>query len=229
MQKHKALIVVTSISKYAKENIATGLWLGEAVHFYDKLVKAGWHVDFVSPKGGYTPIDPNSLKPEIMTEVDWHYYTDHKFLNLLGHTHKPSEIKADDYQCIYYAGGHGVIWDFPENQELQQIASHIYGKGGVVASVCHGAVGLFNIKDKDGNLIIKDKKLTGFSNEEEKLAGLDSHVPFLTETELVGKGANYVKAEKPFTEFAVEDKHIVTGQNPQSGGACGALVLQLIK
>lgn len=116
MTKHKALIVVTSVCKYEKENIATGLWLGEAVHFYDKLVKAGWAVDFVSPKGGNTPIDPASLKPESMTEIDWKYYQDTHFRNALGNTHKPSDIKAGDYACIYFAGGHGVVWDFPENQ-----------------------------------------------------------------------------------------------------------------
>lgn len=109
------------------------------------------------------------------------------------------------------------------------MAAQIYEKGGIISSVCHGAVGLFNIKDKNGNLIIKDRKVTGFSNEEEKLAGLDSHVPYLTQTELEKKGAHYVKAEKPFAEFAVEDHRVVTGQNPASGGACGDLVLKLIK
>ena len=86
-------------------------------------------------------------------------------MNRLGTTLAPSAINPDDYAAIYYAGGHGVVWDFPDNEELQAISRHIYEKGGIVSSVCHGAVGLLNIKLSDGSLLIKDKKVTGFSNE----------------------------------------------------------------
>lgn len=120
------------------------------MHFYEKLIKAGWEIDFVSPQGGYTPIDPVSLGKDVMTEADWHYYADPVFRHKLGSTLKPSEVKPENYQAIYYAGGHGVVWDFPENKELQQIAEQIYKKGGFVTSVCHGAVGLFHIKDDKG-------------------------------------------------------------------------------
>ena len=222
----KALIVVTSVSKYDKEPKATGLWLGEAVHFYEKLVKAGREVDFVSPLGGYTPIDPVSLSKDFMTEADWHYYADATFRHKIGATLKPSEVKTNDYQCIYYAGGHGVVWDFPENKEIQQIAENIYNKGGFVSSVCHGAVGLFHIKDEKGETLIKGKEVTGFSNEEERMVGVEKLVPYLTEDELVKHGGRYVKAEKAFDAFAVADGRLITGQNPASAGAVAELVLK---
>lgn len=227
MSKKKALIVVTSVEKYPDMDRATGLWLGEAVHFYEKLAKKDFEIDFVSPRGGYTPLDPVSLQ-EYVQPIDWEYYHDKTFREKLANTKKPSEINAADYDVIYFAGGHGVIWDFPDNQQLQEISRKIYENGGVVSSVCHGAVGLLNIKLPDGKLLIEGKKLTGFSNEEEIAAKLADHVPFLTEDELVKRGADYVKADEPFTPFAVADGRLVTGQNPQSGGKVAEKVLEVL-
>ena len=135
----------------------------------------------------------------------------------------------DDYIAIYYAGGHGVIWDFPDNEKLQALSRHIYEHGGVVSSVCHGAVGLLNIKLSNGELLVKGKKVTGFSNEEEDLAGLSQHVPYLTETELVKRGALYQKAGTPWAPFAIADGRLITGQNPASGGPVAELVLAAIQ
>ncbi|GET38896.1 type 1 glutamine amidotransferase domain-containing protein [Microseira wollei] len=223
----KILVVLTSIEKYPNMNRATGLWLGEAVHFVKKVEEAGYKVDYVSPLGGYTPIDPHSLA--MADPTDWEWYQKKEFMNRLGTTLKPSEVNPDDYVAIYYAGGHGVIWDFPENEALQSISQKIYENGGFVSSVCHGAVGLLNIKLSDGRLLVKDKEVTGFSNEEEKLAGLDDFVPFLTETELLARGAIYKKADEPWAAFAVEDTRIVTGQNPASGGAVADLLIAALK
>lgn len=223
----KILVVLTSFEKYPNMNRATGLWLGEAVHFVEKVEAGGYQVDFVSPKGGYTPIDPHSLA--MADPTDWEWYQNKEFMNRLGTTLRPSEVKPDDYVAIYYTGGHGVIWDFPDNEELQSISRQIYEKGGFVSSVCHGAVGLLNIKLSDGALLVKGKQLTGFSNEEEKLAELDKFVPFLTETELVSRGAIYKKADKPWSSFAIEDTRLVTGQNPASGGAVADLLLAALR
>lgn len=219
----KILVVLTSVEKYPNLNRATGLWLGEAVHFVKKVEAAGYQVDYVSPRGGYTPIDPHSLA--MADPIDWEWYQNKQFMNRLGATLKPSEVNPNDYVAIYYAGGHGVIWDFPENKALQTISRKIYENGGYVSSVCHGAAGLLNIKLSNGLLLVKGKTATGFSNEEEKLAELDKFVPFLTETELVSRGAIYKKAEKPWTPFAVEDTRLVTGQNPASGAAVADLLI----
>jgi putative intracellular protease/amidase len=225
--KKKILVVLTSFEKYPNLNRATGLWLGEAVHFVKKVTEAGYVVDYVSPKGGYTPIDPHSLAAA--EPIDWEWYQKKDFMNRLGTTLKPSEVKPDDYVAIYYAGGHGVIWDFPENEALQTISRTIYENGGFVSSVCHGAVGLLNIKLANGSLLVKGKTVTGFSNEEEKLAELDQFVPFLTETELVSRGAIYKKADKPWASFAIEDHRLITGQNPASGGAVADLLLAALR
>ncbi|MCP1490508.1 putative intracellular protease/amidase [Peribacillus frigoritolerans] len=219
----KILVVVTSYEKYPNLDRATGLWLGEAVHFVKKVKEAGYEVDYVSPKGGYTPIDPHSLA--MAEPVDWEWYQDKGFMNDLGSTLKPEVINPDNYAVIYYAGGHGVVWDFPENEQLQMISQRIYANGGIISSVCHGAVGLLNIKLVNGEYLIKGKQVTGFSNEEEKLAELDQYVPFLTEDELIKRGAHYKKADTPFGAFAIEDGRLVTGQNPASGGPVADLVL----
>lgn len=223
----KILAVLTSVGKYPNLNRATGLWLGEAVHFVKKVQAAGYQVDYVSPKGGYTPIDPHSLA--MAEPTDWEWYQKKEFMNRLGATLKPSEVKPDEYVAIYFAGGHGVIWDFPENEALQAISRTIYEQGGFVSSVCHGAVGLLNITLSDGSLLVKGKTVTGFSNQEEKLAELDRFVPFLTETELVARGAMYKKADQPWTPFAVEGARLITGQNPASGGAVADLLLAALK
>ncbi|MEK5148283.1 type 1 glutamine amidotransferase domain-containing protein [Psychrobacillus sp. FSL K6-4615] len=224
----KILVVVTNISKYPNLERATGLWLGEAVHFTAEMEKEGYQIDFVSPKGGHTPLDPHSLQADQMTELDWQYYSNDDFLNKLSTTLSADAINPNDYDAIYYAGGHGVMWDFPEDENLQNIASTIYDNGGVVSAVCHGVVGLLNIKNGDGEYLIKNTKVTGFTNTEEIAVGLDKVVPFLTEDELVRKGANYVKGED-WAVFAVADNRIVTGQNPASGGAVAKEVIQLLK
>lgn len=223
----KILVVLTSFEKYPNLNRATGLWLGEAVHFVKKVEEAGYEVDYVSPQGGYTPIDPHSL--EMADSTDWEWYHLKEFMNRLGATRKPSEVNPDDYVAIYYTGGHGVIWDFPDNETLQSLSRKIYESGGFVTSVCHGAAGLLNIKLSDGSLLIKGKEVTGFSNQEEKLALLDKVVPYLTQTELLARGAIYKKADEPWATFAVEDHRLITGQNPASGGAVADLLIAALK
>ncbi len=222
----KMLVVLTSFPKYPNLARATGLWLGEAVHFVKKVEAAGYQVDYVSPKGGYTPIDPHSLA--MADETDWEWYQDKAFMDRLGATLKPSEVNPDDYAVIYYAGGHGVVWDFPDNEELQALSRRIYESGGIVSSVCHGAVGLLNIELSDGTLLIKGKEVTGFSNTEEKLAELDKYVPYLTEDEMVKRGAVYKKAAEPWAPFAVADQRVITGQNPASGAPVAELVLKAL-
>lgn len=225
--RKKILVVLTSVEKYPNLNRATGLWLGEAVHFVKKVEAAGYQVDYVSPRGGYTPIDPHSLA--MADDTDWAWYQTKEFMNRLGSTLKPSDVNHDDYVAIYFAGGHGVIWDFPDNEALQALSRNIYEKGGYVSSVCHGAAGLLNIKLSDGTLLVQGKKVTGFSNQEEKLAELDMHVPFLTENELVNRGAIYQKANEPWAAFAVEDRRLISGQNPASGGVVADLLLKSLE
>ena len=168
------------------------MWLAEAVHFYDELVKAGWTVDIVSPKGGYTPLDPMSLQ-QGMDAVNWKYYADPEFRHVLGNTKKPSEINPTDYDVVHFAGGHGTVWDFYEDEKLHEIARKIYEHGGIVAAVCHGPVALCNLKLSNGEFLVKGRKITCFSDSEEEAVQLDKHVPFQLETTLVQRGGVYSK------------------------------------
>jgi len=227
MAPKKALVVVTSVEKYPHEDKATGLWFGEAVHFTEAMEKAGFTVDICSPKGGYVPIDPSSLQA-FNIPVDWKYYACPEFRRKLGASLYPDQVNADEYCVIYFAGGHGTLWDFYDNPKLQEISRKIYEKNGVVSSVCHGAVGLLNIKLSDGSFLIKGKKVSGFSNKEEAAANMTNHVPFLTEDELKKRGGIYQEAPEIFTPFAVADGRLVSGQNPASAGSVAEKVLQVL-
>jgi len=223
MSKKKMLVVLTNTAKYPTLKRATGLWLGEAVHFVEKVEKAGYDVDYVSPSGGYVPIDPHSL--QMAPDLDWKWYDDKGFMTRLGATLSPGLVKADDYSVIYYTGGHGVMYDFANDQPLQELARKIYENKGVVAAVCHGVVGLLNIKLSDNSLLLKDRQVTGFSNIEEQLVELDKVVPFLTENELVARGGIYSKHDDPWKPYVVSDDRLITGQNPDSTATLAEKVL----
>lgn len=228
MNNNKILMVLTNIERYETTKRPTGLWLGEAIHFYDEVVKAEFEVDFVSPKGGYVPIDPHSLKSYFLKDSDWHWYHEDNFKNkALARTLSPEQVNPFDYIAIYYTGGHGVMWDFPNNKPLQDIAMTIYDQGGYITSVCHGVVGLLNLKTKDNDYLIRNKTITGFANIEERLNGTYSKMPYLTETELKQRGAHYVR-KHAFANFAVQDGRIITGQNPFSPRQVGQLLVQAL-
>ncbi|KAG5186052.1 ThiJ/PfpI family protein [Tribonema minus] len=222
----KILVVVTSVERYPPDLVKrpTGLWLGECVHFVKKVEEAGYEVDYVSPMGGYTPIDPHSL--EMADDTDWEWYGNKPFMARLGAVKTPAQVSAADYAAIYYTGGHGTVWDFPDNKELQALARSIYEAGGYVTSVCHGACALLNIALSDGASLISGKRVTGFSNEEEKQVQLDKYMPFLTEDELKARGATYEKASDAWAPFALSDARVITGQNPASGGAVAETLLK---
>ncbi|HFI0149331.1 TPA: type 1 glutamine amidotransferase domain-containing protein [Streptococcus suis] len=222
----KVLIVLTNVQQYGEHERLTGLWLSELTQFYDELVKAGYEADFVSPKGGYVPLDPHSLT--MLDAVDRTYYNDADFRNrALGQTLRPEQVTATDYDLIYYTGGHGVMWDFPESVEIAELASQIYQNGGLVTAVCHGVAGLLPIKDEAGQALIEGKAITGFTNQEEELNGTTDLVPFLTETALLEKGAK-VEIGTAFTSVVRQDSRVLTGQNPQSTRALGQMVVSVL-
>lgn len=222
----KVLIVETNIQNYQKSDTPTGLWLGESTEFVEEINNAGFKVDYVSPKGGFVPIDPRSMKyvdKNIMS-----MYRNKEFIfNALSHTKKPEDINPMDYIAIYYTGGHGVMLDFPNNKKLQKIALNIYNNDGYILSVCHGIAGLINIKDNYGNYIISGKKVTGFTTSEEVLAGKKNMVPFLNKKVAKQRKATFIK-KRFYKEFAIKDGHIITGQNPFSVRAVAKLFLKEI-
>lgn len=223
----KILIVLTNEEKYEAVSRPTGLWFSELTHFLDVMIEENFEVDFVSPKGGYVPIYPNSLMN--LDEIDWKWYTDEVFRNrALSNTLKPSEVNAEDYVAIYYAGGHGAMFDFPDAKELSAIASKIYKNQGIVSAVCHGIVGLLNIVDEQGKELVADRIITGFTNEEEEIGQATAIVPFLAEDELKKHGANY-QSGAAYTDVVKVDGRLLTGQNPQSAHSLGQAVAKKLK
>lgn len=224
----KALIVVTNNAKFDKLYKATGIWLREAAHFNKVMQENGIDVDYMSPKGGYVPIDPLSLAPDMMDQIDWQYYLDDEFRNThLAKSLKPADIQPADYQVIYFVGGHGAMTDFPENKELASIASAIYNNDGIIAANCIGVSALLAIRTTDGKRFVNGRKLTSFTNDEEALNGLTNDVKFLPEDELKKSGANFEKGEA-FKSHVVVDNRLITGQNADSATDVGEAVIKAL-
>lgn len=218
----KVLFVVTSHDKLGNTGKATGYYLSEVTHPWDVL-SGQYEIDVVSPQGGKAPADAVDLTDPINKK----YWEDEGWQKKMSNTLKPSQVKPDNYKGIFYAGGHGVMWDFPDNKELAAICAKIYENGGVVGAVCHGPAGLLNVSLGNGERLIKGKKLNSFTNAEENANGTAQVVPFLLQTALEEKGANYEEAPK-WSDFAIVDGRLVTGQNPMSAKKTGKLMLDLL-
>lgn len=220
--KYKALIVVTGHSQLGDTGEETGWHLSEVSHVYWPLINAGFAVEFASPSGGEALIDQESIKlddPENKSFID-----KLKIANALK-TMALREVNPDQYQVIYFAGGHGTMWDFPDNPNIDEITRSIYEKGGIVAAVCHGPAALTSVKLTDGEYLIKDKKINSFTDEEERAVGKENVVPFLLETRLRERGAIF-EGGSNFSEKVVIDGRIITGQNPQSASALGREIVK---
>lgn len=214
----KILIVLTNTTRYQNTHDATGLWLSEATEFVDEVTKVGFKVDYVSPKGGFVPLDPRSMK--YTSDNDLKIYESTDFQNrALTNSLRPDEVDPKKYAAIYYTGGHGVMWDFFDNSDLQDITKQIYLQGGYVTSVCHGIAGLLNVK-VNNQYLINNKKVTGFTTAEEILAGKIRIVPFLNQQIATKHGAKFQK-KRAYKEYVIQDGQLITGQNPFSARAVG--------
>jgi putative intracellular protease/amidase len=226
MQKKKILVVLTNTTQFQVKPEATGLWLGEATEFVSDMQQAGFAVDYVSPQGGYVPLDPRSLKYADAQAMAM--YQDPEFQRrALTASLAPNQVHAEDYTAIYYTGGHGVMFDFPDSQALQDISRTIYRQGGYLTSVCHGIAGLLNLQDDNGQYIIAGKRITGFTTTEEILSSKRRMVPFLNEHVAKDHGAIFQKV-RAFKSYAVTDGRMITGQNPWSPHAVANALLDAI-
>lgn len=219
----KVLFVVTSHSSLGDTGKKTGYWLSEVSHPLSELTKAGYEVDFVSPKGGKSPVDPSSVDKKDPINVK--FLENKKYQDKLNHTLRPSEVNSKDYVAIFYAGGHGTMWDFPSDKALQKITADIYENDGVVSSVCHGPSGLVNVKLSNGKYLIDGKNLSGFTNEEESAIKQTKVVPFSLENRLKEHGAKINKS-RLWQEKITVDGNLITGQNPQSALAVGKAIVK---
>ncbi|WP_413570142.1 type 1 glutamine amidotransferase domain-containing protein [Bdellovibrio sp. HCB117] len=223
MTSKKVLFVLTSTDRLGNSGHHTGAYLSEITHPYDELVRAGYSVDMVSPKGGKVPLD--GVKMDDPINATW--MNDEEFLEKIESSLKPSQINAADYAAILYVGGHGAMFDLPDNKELQNIAIGIFENDGVVASVCHGAAGLVNVRLSSGPYLVQGHELAGFTNDEEETVGMEKVVPFLLESKLKERGALFSSAPK-FTSHVIKSGRLVSGQNPASAAEVGQALVEVL-
>ncbi|WP_057915269.1 type 1 glutamine amidotransferase domain-containing protein [Peribacillus muralis] len=205
MKKH-ILMVVTTADKM-NEGHETGLWLSEFGEAYVEFDKLGFEITVASPLGGQAPIDERSLQdvPQEVLDTEKH----------LVNTVKLDEIDASQFDAIFLAGGHGTMFDLPDNEKLQNLIRQLYETNKVVAAVCHGPAGLVGVTLSNGTPLVAGKMVTSFTDEEEKETTLDRFMPFLLETRLRELGANFI-AEVNWSNHLQVDGNLITGQNPQS-------------
>lgn len=226
MHTQKILTVVTGTGAFAHGNLATGLWLSEFTHIYHRAKEQGYKITIANPKGGNTPVDPESLKPLYLDEMSKEYWNSPEFRDGLLHAKSLDDVSGQAFDCVYLAGGHGAMYDFPDNAALQGIIREHYESKRMVAAICHGVSGLLNVKLSGGEYLIKDKELTGFSWFEEGLAKRKEEVPFNLEALLKERGADYKKALIPMTSKVVVDNNLITGQDPFSSKEMAEAVMR---
>ncbi|MFE7323888.1 type 1 glutamine amidotransferase domain-containing protein [Streptomyces sp. NPDC057565] len=224
---NRILIIVTSVGEYEKAGYRTGLWLGELTHFYDVAEQAGFESTIASIAGGLVPLDPESLAHDVLGELGTgRRYADREFMDKLENTMSVTEADVEDYDAIYLTGGHGVMFDFHQSQELESLIARFYDSGRIVSAVCHGPCGLLDVTLESGEPLVKGKRVTGFSWPEEELAQRDKAVPYSLQDGLKKLGADYSTADKPFDSYVVEDGRLITGQNPGSAKAVADAVVK---
>ena len=210
----KVVFVLTSHDELGNTGEKTGFWIEEFVAPYYELADQGVEITIASPNGGMPPIDPKSADPSAATEDTKRFDGDKALQEKLKNTVKLADINAADYDAIFYPGGHGPLWDLVSDKNSISLIETFYTTNKPIAFVCHAPAVLKNVKVKDAYLV-KGKKVTGFTNEEEEAVGLTKIVPFLLEDALKANGALYSKGEN-WAPYAVEDGLLITGQNPAS-------------
>jgi len=220
----KILMVLTSHNKLGDTGQKTGFWLEEFASPYYVFKDALADITLASPLGGQPPIDPKSEAPDFHTEATQRFNKDHDGQALLANTLKLSDIVAEDYNALFYPGGHGPLWDLVDDTDSIGLIEAMYAARKVVASVCHAPCVLLKAKTVNGSSLIKGKSVTGFSNSEEEAVQLTGIVPFLLENELIEKGANYSKSDD-WQSYIIEDGHLITGQNPASSESVARALL----
>ena len=199
----------------------TGLWLSEAAEPYQIFQSGGLKADIVSPKGGEVPLDPASLSNG---EDDERF---NGVIRLLQNTESLKDVVYEGYDAIFFAGGHGAMYDFPGNPEIQNIMAYFKDDGRIISAVCHGPAAFANAKTKDGSYLVDGVKITGFTNAEENSMKLMDDMPFALQTKLESHGAGFV-AGAEMESNVVTDRNFITGQNPASAeDVAQAIVNQL--
>lgn len=224
----KILMVLTSHDKLGTTGRRTGFWLEEFAAPYYVFKDVGATVTLASPLGGQPPLDPSSDTANAQTDATRRFKDDASAQIALANTLKLRDMKATDFDAVFYPGGHGPLWDLAENAYSMTLIETMLGTGKPVGLVCHAPAALHHVIGTDGNSVVRGKSVTGFSNTEEKAAGLLDVVPFLIEDMLRKNGGQYAKADD-WLPFVVTDGLLVTGQNPASSAPAAKALLAVVK
>lgn len=223
----KILMVLTSHDRLGDTGKPTGFWLEEFAAPYYVFHDAGLEVTLASPKGGQPPLDPKSNEPDAQTDATRRFYADDAAQNALANTLRLDTLKANDFDAVFYPGGHGPLWDLAQDDHSIKLIEDFWASGKPVAAVCHAPGVLRQVKTPDGVPLVKGKRVTGFTNSEEEGVGLTNIVPFLVEDELIKAGGLFERTDD-WGEYAVVDGHLVTGQNPASSTVAAEELLKLL-
>lgn len=227
MAGKRILMVLTSHNKLGETDTQTGWYLPEAAHPHYVFTEAGCTLTYASIKGGVAPLDEGSVEASKEDAGCQKYLQDEKGIGATKNTVPIADCKAEDYDAIFYVGGFGTMWDFPDNEASQKLAAAVYENGGIVSAVCHGPCALVNVKLSDGSLLVKGKKVTAFTNAEEDAVQRRSVVPFTCEDKLAEGGATFHDGGV-FQSNVIVDGRLITGQNPPSAdGTAKAIVAAL--
>jgi putative intracellular protease/amidase len=222
----RVLMVLTSHDKLGDTGQKTGVWLEELAAPYYVFKDQGAQITLASPRGGATPLDPNSEAPDSQTDATRRFEADAEALAAAANTVKLDSIDAGDYDILFYPGGHGPLWDLAEDARSISLIETFHRAGKPVSLVCHAPAALRHTQTASGEPLVKGKQVTGFSNSEEAAVQLTDVVPFLLEDMLAQNGGLYSKADDWAVHIAV-DGNLVTGQNPASSNAAAQAALDL--
>lgn len=223
-EQKPVLIVLTSHAQMGDTGKPTGFFLGELTHPLEVFEKAGVPVELASIQGGEPPVDGLDLQDEINAR----YWNDSDFRAKLAATRKLSDLDPRDYSAVFFAGGHGTMWDFPDDPAVQKFARDIHEADAPVGAVCHGPAALANVKLSDGSYLVAGKEVSAFTNAEEEKVGLTEVVPFLLASKLEERGAKHLAAPD-FQKQVVTSGKLVTGQNPASAAGVAEKMVELLQ
>ena len=223
----KILIVLTSHDELGNTGRKTGFWLEELASPYYRFKEAGAEVVLASPKGGRPPLDAKSNEPAFQTDETRRFEADPEAMAALADTVRLDSVSADDFDTVFYPGGHGPLWDLAEDPVSVQLIETIARAGKPLALVCHAPGVLRHATNPDGTPFVQGRRVTGFTNEEEDAVGLTGIVPFLVEDELKRLGADYSKTDV-WQPYVLTDGLLVTGQSPASSGPAADALLTLL-
>lgn len=224
----KVLFVLTSHDKLGDTGKKTGFWVEEFAGPYYTLKDKGVDITLATPQGGKAPIDPSSSTEDAATEFTKRFDKDVEAQERINTTHKLTDVNAADYDAVFYPGGHGPLWDLANDTASINLIETFNAAQKPVAFVCHAPAALKSVKGTDGEPLVKGKKVTGFTNSEEKAVQLVDVVPFLVEDMLQANGGVYSKADD-WSEYALQDGNLITGQNPASSVKVAELLFNATK